>query len=85
MYYVYFLKDKFGKIYIGRTNNLKRRLIEHARGKSNYLRLRRPVKLIYYEAYLSFKDAEAREKSLKNYGSVLSGLKSRLKNSLKMV
>jgi putative endonuclease len=85
MYYVYLLKDRFGKIYIGYTNNLKRRLIEHARGKSNYLRMRRPVKLIYYEAYLSFKDAKEREKSLKNYGSVLSGLKSRLKNSLKMV
>lgn len=83
MYYVYLLKDRFGKIYIGQTNNLKRRLIEHARGKSNYLRLRRPVKLIYYEAYLSREDAEVREKSLKNYGSVLKGLKRRIGNSLR--
>jgi putative endonuclease len=84
MYYVYLLKDCFGKIYIGYTNNLKRRLIEHARGYSKYLKLRRPVKLIYYEAYLSAEDAKEREKSLKNYGSVLSGLKSRLKNSLEI-
>ncbi len=84
MYYVYLLKDRFGKIYIGRTSKFKKRLIEHARGKSDYLRNRRPVKLIYYEAYLSFKDAIERERSLKNYGSVLVGLKFRLKNSLKI-
>jgi len=83
MYYVYLLKDRFGKIYIGHTNNLKRKLQEHAKGRSKYLRLRRPVKLIYYEAYLSAEDARERERSLKNYGSVLSGLRSRLKNSLK--
>jgi putative endonuclease len=84
MYYVYLLKDRFGKIYIGYTNNLKRRLIEHAKGKSNYLKLRRPVKLIYYEAYLSSRDAKKREISLKNYGSVFAGLKRRLQESLKI-
>jgi putative endonuclease len=84
MYYVYLLKDRFGKIYIGYTNNLKRRLIEHAKGKSNYLKLRRPVKLIYYEAYLSSRDAKKRERSLKNYGSVFTGLKRRLQESLKI-
>jgi len=35
--------------------------------------------------YLSAEDAKERERSLKNYGSVLSGLKSRLKNSLKPI
>jgi len=52
-------------------------------GKSNYLKLRRPIKLVYYEAYLSEKDAKAREKSLKNYGNVLNGLKQRIQDSLK--
>lgn len=84
MYYVYLLKDRFGKIYIGRTNNLKRRLTEHIKGKSGYTKLRRPLKLIYYEAYLTNEDAIKREKSLKNYGSVLAGLKSRLKYTLKV-
>ncbi len=82
MFYVYLLKDKYGKIYIGYTSNLKHRLQVHARGYTPYLKLRRPVKLIYYEAYLSKEDARAREKSLKNYGSVLAGLKRRIKNSL---
>jgi len=83
MHYVYLVKDKFEKIYIGYTNDLKRRLKEHTLGKSNYLKLRRPIKLVYYEAYLSEKDAKAREKSLKNYGNVWNGLKRRIQDSLK--
>jgi len=78
MYYVYLLKDRFDKIYIGYTSDLKRRLQRHARGYTPYLKMKRPVRLVYYEAYLSEKDAKAREKSLKNYGSVLSGLKQRI-------
>ena len=81
MYYVYILQDRHGKIYIGYSADLKKRLQDHLKGRSCYLRNKRPVKLIYYEAYLSRKDARAREKSLKNYGSVLAGLKLRIKNS----
>jgi putative endonuclease len=83
MHYVYLLKDRFGKLYIGYTSNLKKRLQEHARGKSKYLSLRRPVKLIYYEAYLSEIDARERERKLKKFKNIYSGLKSRLKNSLR--
>jgi len=82
MFYVYLIQDKYGKIYIGYTSDLKKRLQRHARGYTSYLKNRRPIKLIYYEAYLSKKDAIIREKSLKNYGSVLSGLKKRIENSL---
>ena len=81
MYYVYILKDKQGGIYIGYTSDLKKRLQRHARGYTSYLKNRSPIKLIYYEAYLSQSDARNREKSLKNYGSVLSGLKRRIENS----
>jgi putative endonuclease len=84
MYYVYLLKDRFGKLYIGYTSNLKKRLQEHAKGKSKYLFLRRPVKLIYYEAYLSKIDAKEREKKLKKFKNIYSGLKARIKNSLKI-
>jgi putative endonuclease len=84
MYYVYLLKDRFGKLYIGYTSNLKKRLQEHAKGKSKYLFLRRPVKLIYYEAYLSKIDAKEREKKLKKFKNIYSGLKAKIKNSLKI-
>jgi putative endonuclease len=79
MYYVYLLKDRFVKLYIGCTSNLKKRLQEHANGKSKYLFLRRPVKLIYYEAYLSKIDAKEREKKLKEFKNIYSGVKARIK------
>lgn len=42
-----------------------------------------PVKLIYYECYLSQKDAIQREKMIKRFGSAYSHLKRRISNSLK--
>jgi len=66
MYYVYILyslKDK--KFYKGFTSDLKRRLLEHNSGKNTSTVYRRPLKLVYYEAYLIKKDAEFREKYLK--------------------
>ena len=66
MYYVYILysqKDK--KLYKGFTSDLNRRLKEHNFGKNTSTSYRRPLKLVYYEAYLIKKDAEFREKYLK--------------------
>lgn len=66
MYYVYILyslKDK--KLYKGFTTDLNRRLKEHNSGKNTSTAYRRPLKLVYYEAYLIKKDAEYREKYLK--------------------
>ncbi len=83
MFYIYLVKDRYGKIYIGYTSNLKERLKRHAKGYTSYLQNKRPIRLIYYEAYLSKEDAMAREKSLKNYGSVLKGLKQRIDRSLR--
>ncbi|RJQ25226.1 GIY-YIG nuclease family protein [Candidatus Parcubacteria bacterium] len=69
-FYVYILhsyKDK--GLYIGFTNNLKRRLTEHANGKVTATHLRTPVKLIHYEYFINEADAKAREKFLKSgYG-----------------
>jgi putative endonuclease len=85
MYYVYFLKSTGTRwIYIGTTNNLNRRLAEHNNGKSIFTSKRGPWELIYFEAYKDERDAIAREKSLKNYGSGLGRLKKRLFHSLKM-
>jgi putative endonuclease len=64
--YVYILfsfKDE--QFYTGTTRDLKRRVQEHIHGKNTSTRHRRPLKLIYYEAYLLNEDAEAREKYLK--------------------
>jgi len=54
MYYVYILKGLLnGKLYIGSTDNLKRRVIEHNRGKVASTKSALPWRLIYYEAHLN--------------------------------
>ena len=70
MFYTYVLKSKIdNKLYIGFTNNLKKRLIEHANGKVTATHNRIPLKLIHYEYFINEKDAKARERFLKSgYG-----------------
>ena len=65
MYYVYFLLLKNQRVYTGSTNDLKRRMSEHNRGKVAYTKNLRPLKLIGYESYLLKTDAIRREKFLK--------------------
>lgn len=66
MFYVYVLKSKRDeKLYVGHTDNLKRRITEHNSGKVNSTKPRRPLELIYYEACNILNDAVKREHSLK--------------------
>ena len=66
MYYVYVLKSlKDGNLYIGVTANLRRRLREHNTGKTKSLRARRPLRLVFTEAYPSKRQALARERFFK--------------------
>jgi len=76
MYYVYILKEGSGKIYIGYTKDLRRRIKEHKDKKPE---------LIYYEAYKNDIDAKNREKKLKQRGMAVRFLKNRIKNSLKII
>jgi len=74
MYYVYILKNRMAdEIYIGYSNDLKRRFKEHQN---------KHPELIYYEAYKSEKDARKRELTLKEHGQTKRRLKERLKYSL---
>ena len=65
VFYVYFIFLNNGNIYKGLTDNLKRRVSEHILGKVVSTKNKRPLKLIYYEAYLMKGDALKREKYLK--------------------
>jgi putative endonuclease len=79
-YYIYILfssKDK--KLYIGFSEDLKARLVEHLRGRVGATRNRLPLILIYYEAFTNGKDAKTRERFLKS-GFGRSQLKKALKN-----
>ena len=65
MYYVYILQLSNNQLYTGFTNNLKRRIDEHKKGKVTFTSQRLPVKLAHYEAYMLKSDAMRREKYLK--------------------
>jgi putative endonuclease len=66
MYYIYVIKSlKDKKLYVGHTDNLKRRFNEHNTGQVKSTKLRKPFKLLYYEACNLLKDALKREKTLK--------------------
>lgn len=85
MFYVYILKSKKDtKCYIGSTNDLRHRLTLHNNGKVFSTQHRRPLSLIYYEAYLSEKDARMREQKLKNYGQGITNIYKRISESLRM-
>lgn len=78
MFCVYLLKsEKDGKFYIGSTSNLKTRFKEHNDGKVKSTIYRRPMKLIYYEAYTDENIARKRERQLKN-GKANMSLRERL-------
>ena len=80
MYYVYVLKNEKGNLYIGFTKDLKERLKKHNSKGSRYTSRYDEWKLVYYEAYVSEKDAREREKRLKD-GRARYLLKQRIKHS----
>ncbi len=67
MYYVYvLLSSKDNNFYIGFTSDLKKRYSRHEKGDVTATKNRRPVTLVFYEAYVDKYDALRREKYLKS-------------------
>jgi putative endonuclease len=63
---VYILQsEKNAKYYIGSTNNLERRLVEHNAGKTKSLYFLRPMKLVFKQEFDSLSHARKVEKRLK--------------------
>ncbi|HBQ50891.1 hypothetical protein A3B42_02040 [Candidatus Daviesbacteria bacterium RIFCSPLOWO2_01_FULL_38_10] len=81
MYYVYVLKCANSDLYVGYSDNLKKRFIAHTSEKVRSTKGKRPVELIYYEAYKTKHDATMREYNLKT-GQQRELLKNRLKYSV---
>ena len=69
MYFVYILECKDGTLYVGCTNNLKRRVLQHNSAKSgaHYTKIRRPVTLKYSETFSTLNEARGREAELKRW------------------
>ena len=67
MYFLYILRsERDENLYIGITNNLKRRLSKHNKGKSKSTKHRKPFILIYRERYGTRSKAAKREWYFKN-------------------
>ena len=67
MYYVYVIRSEVdGRLYKGITDDIKKRLNEHNRGKQKSTKGYIPWKLIYFEEVSDRKEARKREKYLKS-------------------
>ena len=85
MFYLYILgsqKDK--NIYIGSTNNLRKRFKEHNSGKVSSTKSRIPFELLYYEEYKTEQEARGRESSLKLRGQARTQLLKRINITMKL-
>ena len=69
MYYVYVLASRrYGTLYIGVTNDLRRRMEEHRLGLgSEFVKKYRVHRLVNVEPFESAEDAIRREKQLKKW------------------
>lgn len=67
MNYTYILECSDGTLYTGWTNNLEKRLRDHNEGNgAKYTKARRPVVLVYYEAFETKEEAMRREYAIKH-------------------
>ena len=79
MFYVYLLQSRqTNEIYIGQTDNLRKRFSQHNAGKELSTKKAKPWRLVYYEAFGRKNLALMREKNLKHYGKSLAMLKKRI-------
>ncbi len=68
MFYVYILKPRQGKLYVGCTQDLFPRLEYHTKGKGAImLRGQSVLRIIYHEKYPTLKEARRREQQLKGW------------------
>ena len=62
MYTVYILQSmKDAKTYVGYSNNVQRRLLEHNSGQSKATRHRRPFEILFTEEFETEQEAKKRE------------------------
>jgi len=67
MNYIYILKSKNQRYYIGSTNNIERRIAEHNFGKTKSLKYIRPLELVFAQKYDNLKEARKIELRIKKF------------------
>lgn len=64
-WFVYVLKLKNGKYYVGSTNNLQRRIQEHHNGKVTATKYLRPIILLWHKKFVEVNEARKMEYYIK--------------------
>jgi len=68
MYYTYLARCSDKTLYIGYTNDIKKRELAHNEGKgARYTRGRLPVRIVYFEEFETRSEAMKREYQLKRF------------------
>ena len=64
--YTYMVRCQDGSLYTGWTNDIEHRIEAYNSGRgAKYTKARRPVKLVYYETFLTKQEAMKREYEIK--------------------
>lgn len=79
MFIVYVIENNYGKLYIGQTSNLEKRILEHNGMGDGYTSKFRPWKLIHTESFNSRSEAMKRERYLKT-GAGRDWIKNNIKH-----
>jgi putative endonuclease len=66
MWYVYFLRLSNGDIYVGSTDDLRRRFASHSKGQVHSTRQHLPAMLVSYVAVLDEQTARSLERYFKS-------------------
>ena len=67
-YYIYFMTNKYNTVlYVGVTNNLQQRVLQHKNRISNFTTRYNVTKVIYWEEFSDIRNAIAREKQIKSW------------------
>jgi putative endonuclease len=69
LYFTYILECADGSLYVGCTNDLKKRVLQHNGSKrgAHYTKIRRPVVLKYSEKFKTLAKARSREAEIKRW------------------
>lgn len=69
MHFIYILRCSDESLYVGCTNDLRKRIKEHNESKkgAHYTKIRRPVVLEYAEKFKTLREARRREAEIKRW------------------
>ncbi|NQV89460.1 MAG: GIY-YIG nuclease family protein [Parcubacteria group bacterium] len=77
MYNVYVIKsNSHDRIYIGSSENVEERILQHNAGKTPSTKSYRPWNLIYTEAFTTRREAIIRERQIKKSGLIRKAIKA---------